>query len=132
MTEKEQFIQQINDELQSYAKEDLIELSKISDGYHTFEELYEFRKIYNAALFNEWASFDIPKYDVHKSKKHNDGKECFGGEWFIVVAMLPDGQISNHYHLDDWDLFDIPEVERAKYEFDGHTGHDVIKRLKNI
>ena len=27
-----------------------------SDGYHTFKELYEFRKAYNVALFNEWAS----------------------------------------------------------------------------
>lgn len=26
-----------------------------SDGYHTFNELYEFRMIYNAALFNDWA-----------------------------------------------------------------------------
>ena len=25
----------------------------ISDGYHTFNELYEFRKLYNAALFNQ-------------------------------------------------------------------------------
>lgn len=47
----------------------------------------------------------------------------------VVVFQSPDGQISNNYHLDDWDLFDIPEVECAKYEFDGHTGHDVIKRL---
>lgn len=132
MIEKEQFIQQINDGLQSYAKEDLIELSKISDGYHTFEELYDFRKMYNAALFNEWASYDIPKYDVHKSKRHHDGKKCFDGEWFIVVAMLPDGQISNHYHMDDWDLFKVPEEDTAKYEFDGHTGQDVIKRLKNL
>ena len=29
---------------------------QMSDGYHTFAELYEFRKAYNAALFNEWAA----------------------------------------------------------------------------
>ena len=28
--------------------------NSLSDGYHTFDELYEFRKMYNAALFNEW------------------------------------------------------------------------------
>ena len=28
---------------------------EVSDGYHTMDELYEFRKVYNAALFNEWA-----------------------------------------------------------------------------
>ena len=66
-----------------------------SDGYHTFNELYDYRRVYNAALFNEWASQG--KYDVHKSWKHSDGKDCFGGGWFIVVAELPTGQASNHY-----------------------------------
>jgi hypothetical protein len=103
-----------------------------SDGYHTFNELYEFRKAYNVALFNEWAKFDIPQYDVHKSWKHNNGELCFGGGWFIVVANLPNGQISNHYEAKDWDLFKIPIVDKAKYEFDGHTGEDVIKRLLSL
>lgn len=112
----------------------------ISDGYHTFKELYEFRKAYNAALFNEWASytttakgygqatFNVPKYNVHKSYKHHDGELCFGGGWFIVVATLPTGQISNHYKNEDWDLFKIPERELAD-EWDGHTPQDVLERL---
>ena len=103
-----------------------------SDGYHTFNELYEFRKVYNAALFNEWAKFDIPYYSVHKSWKHFDGDLCFGGGWFIVVAVLPTGQISNHYEAKDWDLFKIPETEKALFEFDGHTSQDVINRLKAL
>jgi hypothetical protein len=102
----------------------------VSDGYHTFNELYEFRKLYNACLFNEWAKQD--KYDVHKSKKHFEGEECFGGGWFIVVAILPTGQISNHYKMEDWDLFKCNEVEKALYEFDGHTSKDVLKRLKQL
>lgn len=125
----------------------------ISDGYHTFKELYEFRKMYNAALFNEWASNTIqikeckfkdsdsvyrefkeiePKYNVHKSWKHHDGVLCFGGGWFIVSAMLPTGLISNHYEAKDWDLFKVPEVEKALFEFDGHTGEDVLQRLKDL
>lgn len=115
-----------------------------SDGYHTFDELYEFRKIYNAVLFNEWGQHsngsigsDLdtlikPKYDLHKSWKHNDGELCFGGGWFIVVAILPSGQISNHYEAKDWDLFKVPIVEKAKCEFDGHTSADVIVRLKSL
>jgi len=99
-----------------------------SDGYHTFNELYEFRKAYNAALFNEWAAGG--KCSVHKSWRHHDGELCFGGGWFIVVAVLPDGQISNHYKAKDWDLFAVPETERALFEFDGHTGADVVERLK--
>jgi hypothetical protein len=99
-----------------------------SDGYHTFNELYEFRKAYNAALFNEWAAGG--KCSVHKSWRHHDNELCFGGGWFIVVAVLPQGQISNHYEAKDWDLFAVPEVERALFEFDGHTGADVVERLK--
>ena len=109
----------------------------LSDGYHTFEELYEFRKTYNAILFNEW--YINGKYSVHKSIRHNDGKMCFAENdadiptgWFIVVAILPTGQISNHYKMEDWDLFQIPEFEKAKYPFDGHTPSDVIDRLKNL
>lgn len=100
--------------------------------------------MYNAALFNECASqsFSIKKrkggtntmnkYGVHKSWKHHDGEDCFGGGWFIVSAMLPTGLISNHYRAEHWDLFKIPEVEKALFEFDGHTPQDVLKRLKNL
>ena len=45
------------------------ETERVSDGYHTFSELYEFRKMYNALLFNEW--YKQGKYQVHKSWKHN-------------------------------------------------------------
>jgi hypothetical protein len=109
---------------------DQFETDQISDGHHTFGELYEFRKMYNAVLFNEWASQE--KYEVHKSKKHYDGKTCFGGGWFIVVAVLPTGQISNHYDIKDWDLFQCEELEKAKYPFDGHTTKDVILRLSKL
>ena len=102
----------------------------ISDGYHTFNELYDFRKSYNVALFNEWAKQG--KYDVHKSVRHHDGTNCFGGGWFIVVAVLPDGQISNHYEIKDWYLFDVVIVNKAKHEFDGHTSQDVINRLLSV
>lgn len=105
--------------------------NQISDGYHTFGELYEFRKMFNAALFNEWHSQDN-KYQVHKSHCHFDGEICFGGGWFIVIAILPTGQISNHYEIKDWDLFKIPETDKALFPFDGHTGADVLERLKNL
>jgi len=105
-------------------------IGSMSDGYHTFDELYEFRKVYNAALFNEWAN--TGKYHVHKSLCHHDGELCFGGGWFIVVAMLPTGQISNHYQVSDWDLFQIPAEDQALFEFDGHTANDVAIRLRNF
>ena len=107
-----------------------IKTGELSDGYHTFNELYDFRKMYNACLFNEWAKQN--KYEVHKSIKHFEGDECFGGGWFIVVAVLPNGQISNHYKIEDWELFKCEELEKAKYPFDGHNGKDVLERLKSL
>ena len=98
---------------------------EISDGYHTFNELYYYRMLYNAAFFNM-----LPKEWVHKSKRHHDGEECFGGDLFIVMANLPTGQISNHYELKDWDLFQIPEKEVAD-KWDGHTPQEAADRLHN-
>lgn len=133
----------VEDAVNQLIKTGKMNTDNISDGFHTFKELYEFRKVFNAALFNEWAKqkgfddginyyYELPKYDVHKSWKHHDGELCFGGGWFIVVAVLPTGQISNHYEEKDWDLFKIPAIEKAKYEFDGHTPEDVLKRLSEL
>ena len=96
---------------------------ELSDGYHTFNELYRYRMLYNAAFFNM-----LPKSIVHKSKRHSDGEECFGGGWFIVMGNLPTGQISNHYRLEYWDLFHVPERETAD-EWDGHTPEMAAQRL---
>lgn len=103
-----------------------------SDGYHTFDELYEFRMLYHAAFVKA-----LPKYQGRsltpttvKSWKHSDGEPCFGGGWFIVVTTLPTGQISNHYEEQFWDLFQVPEVDLPP-EFDGHTPHDVLRRLRD-
>ena len=102
-------------------------IGEFSDGYHTFNELYDYRKAYNAAFFNELAKQGL--YDVHKSRLHSDGEIPFGDpNWFIVMAELPTGQISNHYEMKDWDLFDIPEKDKANV-YDGHSPQDVYERL---
>lgn len=100
-----------------------------SDGFHTFNELYDHRRVLTAALFNEWAMANA--YDVHKSWRHSDGQRCFGGGWFIVVAELTSGQISYHYEEEHWDLFKIPEKSKPN-EYDGHTAADVVARLTAI
>ena len=138
----------INESIQKLiTNTDSVTRGNYSDGYHTFNELYEFRKMYNAVLFNEWANqqirnprwasednqpLNIAKYDVHKSWRHHDGELCFGGGWFVVVAILPSGQITNHYKAEDWELFKIPVSDKAKYPFDGHTSSDVLARLSKL
>lgn len=98
---------------------------KVSDGYHTFDELYDFRREYNAALVNTHV------YPSHKSLRHSDGELCFGGGWFIVIIDLPTGQISNHYETKYWDEFDCEERERAD-KWDGHSEKDVLNRLAKL
>lgn len=92
------------------------------------EELYRYRMLYNALLFNEWNnSRDTPL--VVKSHRHSDEELCFGGGWFIVVALLPQGQVSNHYRDEYWDLFDVLEVYKPP-EYDGHTPAEAADRLE--
>lgn len=99
----------------------------VSDGYHTFKELYDYRMIYNALWFNELYKTH-PEYDIHKSFRHADGEKCFDGGWFIVMAELPTGQISNHYEDMYWDMFNIPEKEKSN-TWDGHTPQQAYKRM---
>ena len=100
----------------------LCKSGEASDGYHTFNELYDFRREYNAALVNSGV------WKAHKSYRHHSGELCFGGGWFIVMMETPFGQISNHYENRYWNEFHCEEKEFAD-EWDGHTEKDVIERL---
>lgn len=47
------------------------------------------------------------------------------------MAELPTGQISNHYEMKDWDLFQVPEKDVAN-KWDGHSPKDVTQRLRGF
>ena len=105
---------------------DKLKSGEASDGYHTHNELYEYRTLYHAHAARAWA---LDGLEVTKSWRHADGGLCFGGGWFIVTAQLPTGQVSTHYPERDWPLFDVPEVERPA-EWDGHTPQEAAERLR--
>lgn len=92
------------------------------DEYHTMDELYEYRMLYNALAANAMADRAV------KSWRHSDGEKCFGGGWFVVYLNLPTGQVSNHYKAEHWGLFRVPEAELAP-DWDGHTPAEAAKRL---
>ncbi|WP_108962239.1 hypothetical protein [Mycetocola zhujimingii] len=99
----------------------------LSDGFHTFAELYEFRLLYHAHALRLWLQQGIR---VVRSWRHDNGEECFGGGWFIVVAELPSGQVSNHYRTTCRSMFDgVPETPTAPL-WDGHSVGDVLHRLR--
>lgn len=108
-----------------------VDTDEISDEFHTFGELYDIRMILNALLFNILAQ-EPKKYrvtDICKSYRHNDGNLCFGGGWFIVLAVINGSQISFHYPAIFWEMFSLPIVEKVTVQFDGHQTGDVIKQL---
>lgn len=104
---------------QIYNKQDI---GEISDGYHTFNSLYMQRLYLFAALVKAYKS------KAWKTKRHEDGKPCFGGGWFLVGITTPMGDYTYHYELKDWDLFDCKELDIAPH-FDGHTDKDINRIL---
>jgi len=97
-------------------------ISEFSDGYHTFDELYDQRLILFVALVKVYSKF------AWKSKKHENGLDCFGGGWFIVGITTPSGQYTYHYKNKYWNLFNCEERALAPI-WDGHTGKDVSRLL---
>lgn len=92
-----------------------------SDGYHTFNELYEHRHALFSVICNA--------FDGWKSFKHADGT-MFDG-WFIAGCQTEKGQITYHLPLLWWDKFSCRAIEKAP-EWDGHTPADVIDRVQTL
>lgn len=113
-------IKQDLDRLEKLEKE--IKDGTLSDGYHTFNELYEQRMYLFATIVNQ------NKDKSWKSFKHEDGKLCFDGDWFVVGIDTPKGSYTYHYENKYWNLFDCQELEVAKH-WDGHTDKDVSRLL---
>lgn len=98
--------------------------SDVSDGYHTFGELYEHRCLLFVALMKAHPALSW------RSRLHDNGSSDPG--WWVGGMRLPAGDIS--YHLPDplWPLLDAANVatlERAP-KWDGHTSADVLNRLR--
>ena len=98
-------------------------IGEVSDGYHTFNELYLHRNTLFSVLCNTYRS------DAWKSMRHADGSMY--DDYFIAGIQTPAGMVTYHIELLHWDLFDVPELERAP-EYDGHTSADVLDRLPSL
>ena len=90
----------------------------ISDGYHTFNELYEHRMHLFAVICNQ------NKELSWKSKLHHDN--TMYDNYFIVGITTPQGNYTYHYHIDHWDMFNVKELDKAP-EWDGHKPSDIIR-----
>ena len=109
--------------------EDVVEVPKsgigdLSDGYHTFNELYHHRAVLFSVICNSMPD------KAWKSKLHDTG-DMFEG-MFIVGIETPEGQATYHYDINPyWEMFKVKELEKAP-KWDGHTPTDAINRIAKL
>src|SRR5262245_56373579 len=100
------------------------DVGEFSDGYHTFNELYEHRFLLFLAMVKSRAG--VPAY---MSKVNYDGSSWDG--WFVLWTLTPVGQISYHLPMKYWDIAAQWATEKPRCDdYDGHTSQDVIDRMR--
>lgn len=118
ITKDEWMTDRVNDQITA-----IRDTSGISDGSHTFGELYHHRAILSATILNLHSEL------AWKSKRHEDGDMIKG--FFIVGIETPKGQFTYHYPLDYWDYFKVKKVNYAP-KWDGHSSNDVDRLLSLV
>ncbi len=99
-------------------------IGNLSDGYHTFNELYHHRAILFSVICNSMPD------KAWKSKLHDTG-DMYDG-MFIVGIETPKGQATYHYDIEPyWDMFKVKELEKAP-KWDGHTPQVAIERIEKL
>ena len=132
ITRTENFLKKINNnnnsilkwkkDFKRYVKIPETGIDDLSDGFHTFRQLYYQRMMLFATIVKQ------NRDKAWKSLRHEDGELCFGGGWFIVGIDTPEGSYTYHYENNFYSLFDCEELERGKH-WDGHTEKDVTRLL---
>ena len=99
---------------------------EVSDGYHTFGELYHHRAILFATICNQNPNI------AWKSKQHDDPNLPMYDGMFICGIETPEGNATYHYDIDPyWNMFHVKELERPP-KYDGHTPSQAIERIKHL
>lgn len=119
-------IEEINEMIQENKKLGIISSKDIRDGHHTFGELYKNRIILFCTLCNL-----LPNISW-KSKKHFDEEnDPMFSDSFIAGINTPEGIATYHIKLKYWDLFDVPELEKAP-KYDNYNNEEVLKRILSL
>lgn len=109
-------------------------IGDLSDGYHTFNELYEHRIELWIALCKFYYNLNYTNENtpnVWRSKFHHDGSSFDG--WFILGIFKSYGnQITYHLPLSKWDDVGFAETLEFAPEWDKHSSQDVLERLKAL
>jgi len=96
-------------------------IGEVSDGYHTFNELYHHRAVLFSIICNQ------NKDKAWKSKSHHDG--TMYENMFIVGINTLEGQYTYHYNVKPyWNMFNVQRLDNAP-EYDGHKPKDINRLL---
>jgi hypothetical protein len=88
----------------------------ISDGYHTFDELYEHRCLLYINLVLAIGGGAL-------KRDHFPGWDC-------IYFETAHGQVSYHVPVKMRVLYEGKMHEDADYQYDGHTSSDTLERLR--
>lgn len=110
MDSKNEETERLNEYVKS--NKEHLRVGGISDGSHTFDELYHHRTTLFAIISNAYPQ------RAWKSWKHFDG--TMYEDYFIAGVSTPDGDFTYHCHKAYWRQFNVTVVETAP-PFDGHT-----------
>lgn len=108
---------------------------EVSDGYHTFDELYDHRITLYITLCHMLKAGEFDgKADVWRSKRHSDGELCFGtGSQFVMGIGREKGeQVTYHIPIERWNETAYAETLDKSPEWDGHSSADVLERLRRM
>ncbi len=117
-----------------------VDTNLISDGYHTFGELYEHRITLFIALCRQVQYISEIKFrrpnrfdnnGVWRSETMSDGSRWEG--WFLLgIGKEKGSQITYHLPVSKWTDCEFAETLAIAPEFDGHTSADVLERLAKL
>lgn len=108
-----------------WADKELVGL--VSDGYHTFNELYEHRIVLFIALCKKMHETRT----VWRTEFHSDGSRIEG--WFLLGINTQMGeQITYHLPMRMWDECRFASKCDRAPAFDGHTSADVLERISKL
>ena len=121
-------VEEINKAIQELPEQ---EREKVSDGYHTFLDLYAHRILLWIKFCHRIYIYSDGDHPVWRSKVHSDGSSIEG--WFILGMYHDSGQQIT-YHLPDrvWHFTSFAETLLRAPQWDGHTSNDVLKRLEKL
>ena len=109
------------DVINSMIQKEKLDTNLISDGFHTFKNLYDHRIELFIALARWISNHSLREVWRYKTEE----------KWFIMGISREKGkQITYHLPIEKWNETEFAYTCSLKPEWDGHTSEDVLERLK--